>query len=61
MENLPKCRYDRKCILIADLLLKHSNEIPQELSEPIWKLIEDPLVCLGAANSELVQRRREAL
>lgn len=47
--------------LIADLLLKHSNEIPQELGEQIWKLSEDSLVCLGAANWELVQRRREAL
>ena len=46
--------------LIADLLLKHSNEIPQELDEQIWKLNEDSLVCLGAANWELVQRRREA-
>ena len=46
--------------LIADLLLKHSNEIPKELGEQIWKLSEDSLVFLGAANWELVQRRLEA-
>ena len=48
--------------LVADLLFKHSNEIPQELGEQIsWKLSKDSLVCLEAANWELVQRRREAL
>ena len=31
------------------------------MGEQIWKLSEDSLVCLGAANWELVQRRREAL
>ena len=47
--------------LISDLIIKHSNILPETLLTQFWKLTEYSLVCLGAANWELVQRRREAL
>ena len=51
--------------LIADLVLKSSEDKDNidttALLDKLWKLTEDSLCCLGAANWELVQRRREAL
>ena len=51
--------------LIADLVLKSSEDKDNidttALLDKLWKLIEDSLRYLGAANWELVQRRREAL
>jgi len=49
--------------LIANLILKATEKEQQtkELLNDIWKLTEDSLVCLGAANWELAQRRRDAL
>ena len=45
-------------VLISDLIIKHSNVL---LLTQFWKVTEDSLVCLRAANWELVQRRRKAL
>ncbi|XP_044182938.1 uncharacterized protein LOC114967033 [Acropora millepora] len=51
--------------LIADLVLKSSEDKDNidttALLDKLWKLTEDSLRYLGAANWELVQRRREAL
>ena len=51
--------------LIADLVLKSSedkdNINASALLNKLRELTEDSLCCLGAANWELVQRRREAL
>ena len=51
--------------LIADLVLKSSEDKDNihdyALLDKLRKLTEDSLCCLGAANWELVQRRREAL
>ena len=51
--------------LIADLVLKSSEDKDNldttALLDKLWKLTEDSLCWLGAANWELVQRRREAL
>ena len=51
--------------LIADLVLESSEDKDNidttALLDKLWKLTEDSLCCLGAANWELVQRRREAL
>ena len=51
--------------LIADLVLKSSEDKDNiditALLDKLWKLTKDSLCCLGAANWELVQRRREAL
>ena len=51
--------------LIADLVLKSSEDKDNidttVLLDKLWKLTEDSLCCLGAANWELLQRRREAL
>jgi len=51
--------------LMADLVLKSSEEKDNidttALLNKLWKLTEDSLSCLGAANRELGQRRREAL
>lgn len=51
--------------LIVDLVLKSSEDKDNiditSLLDKVWKLTEDSLCCLGAANWELVQRRREAL
>ena len=50
--------------LIADLVLKSSevkdNIDTTALLDKLWKLTKDSLCCLGAANWELVQGRREA-
>ena len=51
--------------LIADLVLKSSEDKDNidttALLDKLWKLTEDSLCCLGAANWELVQRHQEAL
>ena len=51
--------------LIADLVLKSSEDKDNidttALLDKLWKLTEDSLCRLGAANWELVQRRQEAL
>ena len=51
--------------LIADLALKSSegndNIDTTALLDKLWTITEDSLCCLGAANWELVQRRRKAL
>ena len=51
--------------LIADLVLKSSQDKDNidttALLHKLWKLTEDSLCCLGAANWEIVQTRREAL
>ena len=50
---------------MADIVLKRSedkdNVDTTGFLDKLWKLTEDSLCCLGPANWELVQRRREAL